>query len=206
MQLQELNALLTTSDLFAISPTPINRGLPYGHESRKRETCPLGLVKATVLETSHPWTEQVSFGCAGKTHPVERKTGVLVRVRLPDFESEGVEVDRLLTSSFVEHVADTKTVIQMVVSRRAILMPWSAYQPTRDHRRKAQRDRERHEARVNAAMETLGGKDARWSTSWDEKRHGRVYRLEDAQVTLSLARAEELIGQLREIGALDDAA
>lgn len=204
MQLQELNALLTSSDLFAISPTPIDRPMPYGHESRKREACPLGLVKATVLESSHPWVEQVAFGCTGATSPIDRKTGVLVRVRLPDLEAEGVEVDRLLSSQYAEHVADTKTVVQMVVSRRAVLMPWSAYQPTRDHRRKAQRDAARRDERMQAAVSAIGAEEGRWSSSWDRDRQTRLYKAEDATVVLTLPRAEEL-ARLLGVEALADA-
>lgn len=131
MQLQEIKALLATTDQFAISPTAVDRQLPRGHEqSRRSESCPLGLVKATVLETSHGWVEQTTFGCTGRTHPVERRTGVLVRIKRADLES-GV-----------------------------------------------------------------------WHRGWDQSRKTHVFKLEDAQITISLERAEKLIAQLHEHGLI----
>lgn len=205
MQLGELKALLTRSDLFAISPTPIDRPLPGSHDrsrSRLGPACPLGLVKATVLETSHAWTEQTTFGCAGKTHPVERKTGVLVRVQRAELEADDVRIDvaKLVGQSpFAELVVDNGNVVQLVVSRRAVLMPWSDYKPTRDLRRRQAREAQRRNDRLNAAVEAIGAKYGHWNYDWDNGQ--KVYRPEHAEVRMSLARAEEIAALLAERAA-----
>lgn len=197
MQLQELNALLATTDQFAISPTPIDHTLPSGHEPSRNKygpSCPFGLVKATVLETKHTWTDHTSFGCIGKTHAVARTTGVLVRIKRADLE--GVDVDALLKSDNAEPTIDDQNVLQIVIARKAVLMPWSDYQPVRDHRRKAKREAEKRNARLNAAVQAVGGKSATWHRAWDEHRQTHVFKAADATVTISLARAEELAALL----------
>lgn len=199
MQLQELNALLTQSDQFAISPTAIDRTIPGGHDTSRRSnrygpTCPYGLIKATVLEVKHPWTDQTSFGCLGKTHAVERTTGVLVRVKRADLE--GVDVDKLVESENVTATIDNPNVFQLVIARKAVLMPWSDYQPVRDHRRKAQRETDKRNARLNTAVDAIGGQSSAWHSSWDESRKTNTFKASEARVTISLARAEELAALL----------
>lgn len=204
MQLQELNALLAQSDQFAISPTAIDRTIPSGHDTSRSKygpSCPFGLIKATVLEVKHPWTDQTSFGCLGKTHAVERTTGVLVRLKRADLDAENVNVDKLVASS--DHVAatiDNPNVFQLVIARKAVLMPWSDYQPVRDHRRKTQRETDKRMARLNAAKDAIGGESAQWHRSWDESRKTNVFKASEARVTISLARAEEIAVALAEHG------
>lgn len=202
MQLQELNALLTTTDQFAISPTTIDNRLPGGHDSRNKygPTCPFGLVRATVLEVKHPWTDQTTFGCIGKTHAVERTTGVLVRIKRADIEAEGDFDKFAASSSHVEPTIDNPNVLQAVIARKAVLMPWSDYQPVRDHRRKANREGERRQARVDAAVEAIGGTHGNWHRTWDENRRTYIYKAAVATVTIPLTRAEELIEQIAALG------
>jgi hypothetical protein len=210
MQLQELNALLTETDQFAISPTAIDRMIPYGHEQSKTRkgtpTCPLGLIRATVLESKHSWIERVAFGCAGKTHPVERTTGVLVRVKRADLEDEAGAARLLASSAYVTETVDDAAVIQLVVSRKAITMPWADYQPVRDARRKSQREADRRQTRLDATVQALGAESGSWSSSWDKARQTSTHKAEDAEITLSLPRAEALVAQLREHGLLPDLA
>jgi hypothetical protein len=195
MKANEFDACLKTTHLFAISPTSIEYEVPWNHRLSKtkqswRKTCPLGLVKAKVIDTKAEWTSFESFGCTANSssHEVTHKNGVLVQFTMPkditEVKGRHVEVTR----------RGQHQIVRLVVSKAAIIMPWSDYKPVYDARRKAQREGEKRQRRLAAALNAVGASHGAWNETYKRQGDDREYEYHEqrATVQLPLLFAEQL--------------
>lgn len=194
MKANEFDAVYQTTDLFAISLTPVEDKVPESHRMNKGRygappMCPLGLVKAKVIEVGTRWTSTETFGCApgSSRHEVIHRSGVLVEFDIP----EGVKLPKS------RHLTKKGKKALLVITKAAIVMPWSDYAPVLAARTKSQRESDRRSARIAKAMTAVGASHGSWNETYKEERgrDGRrqyEYKEDRATVQMPMVLAEQL--------------
>jgi hypothetical protein len=158
---------------FAVTTTPITSDLPYWVKPSfaNIKSCPTGLTKATVIEDGHKWIEEYTFGCGGdQVHETPRRNGVLIRVDLPDGETRDKALKNAKKMPHTNIVArpeqNGRRVIEMIVSRKAIIVPWGEYALVEAEREKVREGERERYSRLHAAAEALGVRTDRESDGW----------------------------------------
>lgn len=204
MKVAEFKAVYAKTDTFAISPTPVHLEVPWQHLPSKpkygKPSCPLGLIRARVIQTGVDWTSMETFGCTpgASRHMVTHKNGIGVEFAAPgqdsdfSFDYKAAEGDR-----HVELVMDPKDPglvksVRMIVSAKALVMPWSDYQPVQARRRKKQRDGERRSKRITAAMNVVGATAGQWGEYRKKGSEESTFDARRATVAMPMLLAEQL--------------
>lgn len=220
MRVSEFKAVSKKTNLFAISPTSIQDEIPGSHtpERNKRvlRWCPLGLVKARVIEIGVEWTSIERFGCtAGSSkHEVTHGNGIKVQFDAPTVDSDfSFDYDKAAKNRHVELVPDPKDPglvkhVRMIVSAKALIMPWSDYKPVQDRRRKIQREGERRQERMARAITVVGGRYGQWHDYRKKGEDESTYDARLATVEMPMVVAEGLgeVLALLDADPMDDAA
>lgn len=181
MQANELKAVLEVTKEIAVYPAHIEVRLPHHFTTRspkwgRRNYCPTGCKRATVIENGHNWIEKRPVtACGDRDFEIQRRNGVLVefdRDDFPDWNEKKIHISGnrvLITNGFktIQHMTpyphttaehrDGKTYIRMVVSRSAIVATWGEYSLIEAKREQEQQNSERKQAELRDPQAQLFG-------------------------------------------------
>lgn len=209
---------------FAVFPADVERDLPWSIDNANKQAnvraCPTGLVRAEIVKDDVTWFEAFTLGCGDTEYKRQRRNGVLVEILLEDFRRHlggKVTLKALGELPRTEIIGKgSARVVQIVISKSAIMAPWGEYEMIEAERAKAKEERVEREERLSAAVEAIGarrggftevtgkcGEDGKQLAPEDYDYHATIeWRTQDrgaylqGDVVLSLDRAEEIAALL----------
>jgi len=149
--------------------------LPYGLKSSYANvsSCPTGLKKITVIEDGVKWDEIYTFGCGcsgDKEHKTPRRNGVLIEFELELLkEYETLEAtEKAWKGVRLAEVVERgkKKFVRLIVSRKAIIVPWGEYSMVDAEREKLEKALDERRAEMRALVDALKIPDSKDSTWW----------------------------------------
>jgi hypothetical protein len=160
MQPIELKAVLAKTNEVAIKPVHVEINVANIRNRYGNLHCPIGLVRAKVIQDGYPWTERRTIAqCGDQDYEIKRKNGVLVEIDPDDLPDTALDIEwvkhrapgsdphkKVNSNRFkykhatVVKRGDGKQVIHLITSRKAIFSSWGEYELEQ-----AKRDKERAE-------------------------------------------------------------
>ena len=133
--------------------------LPYGLKSSYANiaSCPVDLQKMTVIQDGAKWDELYTFGCGGdKEHKTPRRNGVLVEFELPE-KTDRADWEKYAKEHRLAELVtrDGQKYVRLIVSRKAIIVPWGEYAMVQAEREKQEEIHEQRRAEILAVADAL---------------------------------------------------
>jgi hypothetical protein len=168
----QLKALLAEGvKEFAGYRVQIDGSLPYGLKTYTSvSACPSGLAKFTVIEDGAKWDEVYTFGCGGdKVHKTPKRNGVLIEFELLGEDGNSVTTTEKAWKSYrlaeiVER--DGKKYVRLIVSRKAVVVPWGEYALVEAEREKMELAHEARRAEIRGVADALFIPEPDRATGW----------------------------------------
>lgn len=172
MQNNELKAVLAKTNEVAVYPVNVEDDLPNStHRLHGQVVCPTGLVRARVLKNGVKWIERRQIAaCTTEDYEIERRNGVLVEFDRTDLikthrrnlkfilKNNKIYLDsRPYPHTEVKEDDNGGYVIQMVISRKAIITDWDNYALIEAARQKEHEEYERKRLALLEPQATIMG-------------------------------------------------